>query len=88
MITILNRKELMLTCSLAEQVRARDILTANGIDYKIKTVNHADHNRGRTGSFGIDHDAACQYYIYVHSEDYERAKHLMKVLEEPNVHPV
>ena len=88
MLTILNRRELLMTCSMEEQSRTRDILAANGIDYKIKTVNHADHNRGRTGSFGIDHDAACQYYIYVHSEDYERAKHLMKVLEEPNVHPV
>lgn len=83
MITVLNRKELLVTFSMDEQARARDILSANGIDYQVKTVNPSarsyigSSSRGRSGSFGINHDAAYQYYIYVHSKDYERAKHLI-----------
>ena len=83
MITVLNRKELLITFSLSEQNRVCDILAANGIDYRIKTENPSARahiggsGRGRTGSFGIDHDASYQYYIYVHSKDYERAKHLI-----------
>ena len=83
MITIFNRKELLTTFSLAEQSRVREVLAANGIDYRIKTVNPSARahiggsGRGRTGSFGIHQDAAYQYSIYVHSRDYERAKHLI-----------
>ena len=83
MITIFNRRELLTTSSLSEQDRVRSILAANGIDYTVKTVNPSARahiggsGRGRTGSFGIDQDTACQYYIYVRSKDYERAKHLI-----------
>ena len=83
MITVLNRKELLVTFSMEEQNRVRDILAANGIDYRVKTVNPSARSyiggsgRGRSGSFGIDQNAAYQYYIYVHSKDYERAKHLI-----------
>ena len=83
MITVFNRKELLVTFSMEEQNRVRDILAANGIDYRIKTVNPSARSyiggsgRGRSGSFGINNDAAYQYYIYVHSKDYERAKHLI-----------
>ena len=83
MITIFTRKELLVTFSMEEQNRVCSILAANGIDYQVKTVNPSARSyvggsgRGRTGSFGIDYDAAYQYYIYVHSKDYERAKHLI-----------
>ena len=83
MINLFNRTELLVTFSMEEQNRVCSILAVNGIDYRIKTVNPSARSyiggsgRGRSGSFGINNDAAYQYYIYVHSKDYERAKHLI-----------
>ena len=36
MITIFNRKELITVYSMQSQAKMRDILTENGIDYKIR----------------------------------------------------
>ena len=83
MITVFNRKELLTTFSLEEQSRVRDILSSNGIDYKVKTVNPSARSyvggsgRGRGGSFGINSDAAYQYYIYVRAGDYDLARSLI-----------
>lgn len=83
MLTIFNRRELLTTCSMAEQNRVRDILAQNQIDYRVKTVNpsarstFASSGRARTGSFGINADCMYQYYIYVHKKDYARAQSLI-----------
>ena len=83
MITVFNRTELLVTFSMEEQSRVCSRLAANGVDYQVKTVNPSARSyiggsgRGRSGSFGIDHDAAYQYYIYVRSKDYERAAQLI-----------
>ena len=39
MITIFNRKELILTTEMNRQAQVRDILSQNGIDYTVKTTN-------------------------------------------------
>ena len=83
MLTILNRRELLTTCSMEEQNRVRNILAQNHIDYRIKTVNpsaratFAGSGRSRTGSFGVDVNCAYQYYIYVHKDDYALAQSLI-----------
>lgn len=83
MLTILNRRELLTTCSMEEQNRVRDILAQNHIDYRVKAVNpstratFAGSGRARTGSFGLDMDCAYRYYIYVHKKDYARAQSLI-----------
>ena len=83
MIHLLNRKELVVTFKLEEQARVRDILAANGIDYRVKTVNRASPSpfssgtRGRSGTFGLRTDAMYEYVIYVKKEDYGRAIHLV-----------
>ena len=83
MLTILNRRELLTTCSMEEQNRVRDILAQNHIDYRVKTVNpsarttFASSGRSRIGSFGVDMDCAYRYYIYVHKNDYARAQSLI-----------
>ena len=83
MLTILNRRELLTTCSMEEQARVRDILAQNHIDYRIKTVNPSARStvgvsgRGRTGSFGVNMDHAYQYSIYVHKKDYALAQSLL-----------
>ena len=83
MLTIFNRRELLTTCSMEEQTRVRDILSQNGIDYRIKTVNSTARStfgasgRSRTGSLGVNMDCAYQYYIYVHKKDAARARALL-----------
>ena len=58
MLTIFNRKELFVAYDMGRQAEIRNTLTANGIDYKVKVVNHStvslggEITRARTGSFG------------------------------------
>lgn len=47
MMTIFNRKELLMTMDLKKQADVREILSANHIPYVIKTTNLT--NRGRQG---------------------------------------
>lgn len=83
MITALNRKELVITFDMAEQARVREILAANKIDYKVKTVNRmspspmAAGSRSYTGTLGQNKDTMYEYIIYVHKNDYEKAKGLI-----------
>ena len=79
MITIFNRKELMVTFDLSEQARIRMLLAAEGIDYSVKTVNRLSSSpfsagsRSRTGTYGQNTEAMIEYSIYVKKTDYERA---------------
>jgi len=79
MITLFNRRELITTFSMDAQAKVRDILSQNGIHYRIKTGSHSSgtYARGRTGSYGQNPAYACQYTIYVHKSDYEKALHLI-----------
>ena len=83
MITIFNRKELLITRSLDEQARVRAILHAEGIDYDMKTRSSQDKGlmstrRGHTGSFGMNMDVYYEYRIFVKKEDYARAEYLLR----------
>ena len=83
MITVFNRKELIITMEMNRQAQVRDILSQNGIDYTVKTTNLQTapifgDRRGYTGSFGINPDYSYEYKIYVHKKDYEKAAALIK----------
>ena len=84
MITILNRKEICVTFDMERQAEVRRILSANGIDYTVKTVNSkspspfAAGSRARTGTFGERLNLECEYQIFVHKDDYEEALHLIR----------
>lgn len=83
MIIIFNRKELIITMDINRQADVRNVLAANYIDYVIKTTNLQSApvigaGRGRTGSFGINQDYAYEYKIFVHKNDYDKAKLLIK----------
>lgn len=80
MITVFNRKELIITMEMKRQAEVRDILSQNHIAYTVKTTNlHSARNmRGRTGSFGINPDYSYEYKIYVQKKDFERAAYLIK----------
>jgi len=83
MLTIFNRKELIVTMDGNRQAEIRKILSQNGIDYIIKTTNlqnsgALDSSRDYTGNMGIDQSYSYEYKIYVHKTDYETALGLIK----------
>lgn len=82
MITLLNRKELIITFDVNRLAEIRNILMKHDIDYHIKTVNRAGvlpvdaGIRGRMGRVGERQDLMCEYVVYVQKNDYEKAMHL------------
>ena len=83
MLTIFNRKELIVTMDIHRQAEIRDVLAQNGINYTVKTKNLQnsgvlDSQRGHTGNMGIDRSYSYEYKIYVHKKDYEVARGLIK----------
>lgn len=78
MITIFNRKELLITMDMKRQSDVRDILSANNIKYIVKVTNlqktHAISNsRARSENFGIKQEYSYEYKIFVHKNDYDKA---------------
>ena len=83
MITIFNRKELLITMDVSRQSDIRNVLSANDIDYSIKVTNLQsasvfENKRGRFGTFGVNQNYSYEYKIYVHKKDFERACNLIK----------
>lgn len=81
MVTIFNRKELILTSSMDTRAKVKAVLSDNLIEYTIKTKNllaNRGVSRGRTGTAFINLDAAYEYKVYVRKEDYERAVMLIR----------
>lgn len=81
MITIFNRKELLVTSDMKRQARVRDLLAANGIDYTVKVTNRENaavfgSSRSRLGSLGMNANLVYEYKIYVHKKDYGKAVQL------------
>ena len=79
MITVFNRKELVLTYDMKTQADARMLLAQNKIPYKITTRNIGDAHsvRGHAGvpfgRGGLSSDLLYEYHIFVHKDDYEKA---------------
>lgn len=83
MITVFNRKELIVTMDMKRQSEIRRILADNGIEYTVKTtdtqmVPFFGKQRKYTGSFGMDPDKFYEYKIYVDEKDFEKASFLIK----------
>lgn len=76
MITVFNRRELIVTMDIKRQADIRSILADNNIDYVVKTTN-LERRRGHTGSFGINQDYSCEYKIFVHKNNYGKAEALI-----------
>ena len=82
MITVFNRREVSVTFDASKLARVREVLTENGIDYKIKCVRRetpvfGTGSRTRSGSFGINVNYGSEFYVYVKKEDFSRAKGLI-----------
>ena len=79
MIHLFNRKELLLTTSLEQQAKVRDILAANGMECFVKAkCQVGGFSRSRSVVPGMRTEAMYQYYIYVKKTDYEKAKYLIR----------
>ncbi|MDO4490080.1 MAG: hypothetical protein Q4B85_03285 [Lachnospiraceae bacterium] len=84
MITLFNRKELLITMDFNKQADVRGILSANKIPYIIKTINLQNSqvvgsHRGRVGNLGIDQEYSYEYKVYVHKNDYDKAMGLINM---------
>lgn len=83
MITVFNRKELLVTLDMKRQADICEILSVKGIEYAVKTTNlqssaPAGGQRACTGNYGIDQKYSYEYKIYVHKEDFDRALSLIR----------
>lgn len=79
MLTIFNRRELLVTLSLERQAEVRKILSANGIDYTVKITNRQGGiQRANMWSAGFNQNFSWEYKIYVHQKDLEYALHLIR----------
>lgn len=84
MIAFWNRREVYVGNSLQRFDEVRFKLSANGIKYAYKIVDHTSpsyfgtSNRARTGTFGINMALSKTYYIYVHKNDYDKAQALLR----------
>ncbi len=83
MITIFNRKELLITYDMKIQSEVRTILRDHKIKYDVKVRNllspspmHSG-SRAHTGAHGVDLTKSYEYKIYVKKTDYERAMNLI-----------
>lgn len=83
MLYFWNRREVYTGFSAARFQEIRSVLHENGVGYSHRLVSHSNplvgSGRARRGSYGENPDWSIQYYIYVHRDDYERAKLLLGV---------
>lgn len=79
MITIFNRKELLITYDMKRQGEVRLILQNHNIPYSVKVKNLQSpsplcaNTRTHTGTLGMDLMKSYEYKIYVKKVDYEKA---------------
>lgn len=84
MITIFNRKELIITYDLVKQAELRNLLAGSNIKYLVKTRNRKSPSPfsagsvGRTRTFGENLSLEYEYKIYVHKDDYNEALSIIK----------
>lgn len=72
MLTIFNRKEVLVTYSVKDQADAREILRNQGIQYRVKS---GSSRTSRNPLAGVD--SVYEYRIYVHKDDWARAKYYL-----------
>ena len=82
MITFFNRRELTITCDLREVNHIRELLLANKIEYLVKDSDQTTAKTlgaGRARSSTVTLGRKQEYYvIYVHKDDLEYAKYLLR----------
>ena len=83
MITVFNRKELLITYDTKKQSDVRTMLRDHKIPYDVKVKNLLSPSPTRAGArayavtLGIDLSKSYEYKIYVRKADYEKALRLI-----------
>lgn len=77
MITIFNRKELIITYSMEKQAKIRDLLSSHKIEYTISTMGNFWQSDTRGIGTMLPVSAQTEYKIYVRKADYEEALYLL-----------
>ena len=88
MITPFNRAERFLTYDLNRLNQVRYALEGAGIDYTYRAKDltsptaldglFGGSSRGRTGTFGINHEARVEYKLYVRKDELDRARQFLR----------
>lgn len=83
MITVLNRREVLLTYNLQRLAEVRELLETNNVKYDYKVINRNSPSalsdaRARTGTFGQNSEFMREYIIYVHKKEYDYARALLQ----------
>ena len=88
MLTPFNREELLLTYDLNRFNQVRYALEEAGVDYtyRVKDLTSptaldgafGGSSRGRTGTFGVNHDARVEYKLYVHKNQLDWARQVLR----------
>ncbi len=75
MITIFNRSMVLRTFEMEKYLNARDDLVENNIDYKITVRDRRNYSSMamRKGTIYTGRRFACEYSLYVHQKDYDKA---------------
>lgn len=89
MITIYNRRDLLITFDMQKQGEIRRILSHGGIDYTVKVVNRKSPSpvsagtRAMTGTFGENLASEYEYIFYVNKNEYDRAAQAVRGMGSP-----
>ncbi len=75
MIMLWNRKEVFAGFDIGQLARVRDTLSAAGIRYIIRSVDHVASHRSVISSNRGNPLLSSMYYVYVHKTDLDRAQH-------------
>lgn len=84
MITIFNRRELLITFDMQKQGEIRRILSHGGIDYTVKVVNRKSPSPvSATGTLGENLASEYEYIFYVNKNEYDRAAQAVRGMGSP-----
>ena len=79
MLTVFNRRELMLILDLDTLYRVRQALEAAGIECAVRSPGRmGSAGRRSRGIPGVRPDYANQYAVYVKKEEYDRAMQVIQ----------
>lgn len=82
MLTIFNRKEVLITYDINRFIKAKEILSVHSIRSISQTLNLQNSSilgssRARYGSFGLNPSFRYEYKLFVHKQDAQKALYLV-----------
>lgn len=77
MLTVFDRRALLITCDLKRCSALRDALDGAGIQHRCRVKDLTRRTAGRRGTIGIQESHRMEYTVFVAPKDYERAKTLL-----------